>query len=458
MNVQTEYVNYNHYDVENDQGSRNEYDNNYGPNHLQNVGEELTSNNGQEQNAQRNRHVSRYDSNDYALPDGAESDAASNCNIEPSSNTSTSSTRSSDITIRCSKQNLVIFCTVIAIILIAAVGGVCFHLTSEQPIKMIGPNSTQETITKFQFIVTSSCQDTLITEERLIHSPNYPSAYNLNDSCDWKLVGPKGRQLEFHVNEFRTEQNADTLYVYDGPNADSPRIGNFSGSSFSQDMITSTNTLYLQFRSDNMINYPGFALQYSLNMPAGFITVNNRGCKTTSGAYYTLKSAIAHCQSDQLCSIYDNECNDEGKYQLCKQGKGVAHSQDGSCVYIRGERLGVHEDWTYYKLKVTGRMTSENVRQACFEHGLIAPCYCSECKYNDLACNVTIPKNFININEQISKSICPRSNNAKKCKALEKVFHYMANYDVGSSHGLYSETYVSSKPYSNLWALCAKNA
>ena len=61
---------------------------------------------------------------------------------------------------------------------------------------------------------------------------------------------------------FSIEPNYDFLYIYDGPDSNSPLIGSFQDSKLPERIESSSNTMHLAFRSDGSVSYTGFHLEY----------------------------------------------------------------------------------------------------------------------------------------------------------------------------------------------------
>lgn len=68
------------------------------------------------------------------------------------------------------------------------------------------------------------------------------------------------------VSSFNIEPNYDFLYIYDGPDSNSPLIGSFQDSKLPERIESSSNTMHLAFRSDGSVSYTGFHLEYKGNM------------------------------------------------------------------------------------------------------------------------------------------------------------------------------------------------
>lgn len=66
----------------------------------------------------------------------------------------------------------------------------------------------------------------------------------------------------FFFFSFSIEPNYDFLYIYDGPDSNSPLIGSFQDSKLPERIESSSNTMHLAFRSDGSVSYTGFHLEY----------------------------------------------------------------------------------------------------------------------------------------------------------------------------------------------------
>lgn len=65
------------------------------------------------------------------------------------------------------------------------------------------------------------------------------------------------------VTRFSLEPSYDFLHIYDGPDSLSPLLGSFYGSDVPDRIESSSNTLFLAFRSDASLSSNGFVLQYT---------------------------------------------------------------------------------------------------------------------------------------------------------------------------------------------------
>lgn len=68
--------------------------------------------------------------------------------------------------------------------------------------------------------------------------------------------------VSFFFFSFSIEPNYDFLYIYDGPDSNSPLIGSFQDSKLPERIESSSNSMHLAFRSDGSVSYTGFHLEY----------------------------------------------------------------------------------------------------------------------------------------------------------------------------------------------------
>uniref|UniRef100_A0A672JXP1 CUB domain-containing protein n=1 Tax=Sinocyclocheilus grahami TaxID=75366 RepID=A0A672JXP1_SINGR len=99
-------------------------------------------------------------------------------------------------------------------------------------------------------IFSSPCGGNLTGPSGLILSPEYPEPYPHGRECDWTVTVI----LPFFY---------DFLHIYDGPDSLSPLLGSFYGTDVPERIESSSNKLFLAFRSDASLSSNGFVLQYT---------------------------------------------------------------------------------------------------------------------------------------------------------------------------------------------------
>ena len=99
-----------------------------------------------------------------------------------------------------------------------------------------------------------------------ISSPQYPDSYPPGVECIWTVSASAGSLVSLNFESFNLEAsdncNSDYVDVYeDGPHGD--HVGRYCGSDVPTN-ITSANTLWIKFNSDNTGTGPGFIAHYNL--------------------------------------------------------------------------------------------------------------------------------------------------------------------------------------------------
>ncbi|XP_075413304.1 CUB and sushi domain-containing protein 1 [Tenrec ecaudatus] len=106
------------------------------------------------------------------------------------------------------------------------------------------------------------CSGNFTQRRGTILSPGYPEPYGNNLNCVWKITVTEGSGIQIQVISFATEQNWDSLEIYDGADMTAPRLGSFSGTTVPALLNSTSNQLYLHFQSDISVAAAGFHLEY----------------------------------------------------------------------------------------------------------------------------------------------------------------------------------------------------
>ena len=116
----------------------------------------------------------------------------------------------------------------------------------------------------YKVAVTTTCANT-VSLDSSISSPNFPFKLNNNEMCTWAIIAPSGRQVQIKFEDFRLDPSKDNLKIYDGPSKNSAMIQKLNGTSLPADVISTGNSFFLEFISDDKIHYNGqFNLQFFL--------------------------------------------------------------------------------------------------------------------------------------------------------------------------------------------------
>ncbi|XP_065576705.1 cubilin-like [Artemia franciscana] len=105
----------------------------------------------------------------------------------------------------------------------------------------------------------TECGEVFTTSTGEVSSPGYPGNYPDSVSgCGYLITVPEGRAIALFFDFIDVEQEYDYINVYDGTNAFSPSIGEFTGS-FNNLAVGSTgNNMYITFKSDYSNSGLGF--------------------------------------------------------------------------------------------------------------------------------------------------------------------------------------------------------
>uniref|UniRef100_A0A8C4Y3R8 CUB and Sushi multiple domains 3 n=1 Tax=Gopherus evgoodei TaxID=1825980 RepID=A0A8C4Y3R8_9SAUR len=106
----------------------------------------------------------------------------------------------------------------------------------------------------------SPCGGNLTGSSGFILSPNFPHPYPHSRDCDWSIT--VNNDYVISLAFISIEPNYDFLYIYDGPDGNSPLIGSFQDSKLPERIESSSNNMHLAFRSDGSVSFTGFHLEY----------------------------------------------------------------------------------------------------------------------------------------------------------------------------------------------------
>ena len=107
-----------------------------------------------------------------------------------------------------------------------------------------------------------------------LSSPNYPvSNYPASRSCSWIITVPSDKKVKFVFTELAlgscerqacNSGNCTYVELYDGASTSSPSLGRFCDGSVEQDVFSSGDRMFVQFRSGSSLDR-GFEAQYSVS-------------------------------------------------------------------------------------------------------------------------------------------------------------------------------------------------
>ncbi|KAG9478625.1 hypothetical protein GDO78_012335 [Eleutherodactylus coqui] len=101
------------------------------------------------------------------------------------------------------------------------------------------------------------------------------------------------------------EPNYDFLYIYDGPDGNSPLIGSFQDSKLPERIESGSNNMHLAFRSDGSVSFTGFHLEYKAKLRESCFDPGNIMNGTRLGMDYKLGSTVTYyCDAGYVLQGY----------------------------------------------------------------------------------------------------------------------------------------------------------
>uniref|UniRef100_A0A665U3Y9 CUB and Sushi multiple domains 3a n=1 Tax=Echeneis naucrates TaxID=173247 RepID=A0A665U3Y9_ECHNA len=149
------------------------------------------------------------------------------------------------------------------------------------------------------------CGGNVTGSSGFILSPNYPHPYPHSKDCDWLIAVHSDYVISLAFISFSIEPNYDFLYIYDGPDSSAHLIGSFQDSKLPEKIESTSNFMYLAFRSDGSVSYTGFHLEYKAKLREACFDPGNVMNGTRMGTDYKLGSMVTfHCEAGYLLQGY----------------------------------------------------------------------------------------------------------------------------------------------------------
>lgn len=112
-----------------------------------------------------------------------------------------------------------------------------------------------------------------------LYSPNYPEIYPANKDCVWHFSTTPGHRIRLQFTTFDVEPHQECVYdsvsVYNGDSTDSMTLGRFCGSKLPHIISTSSNEMFMVFKSDASIQRKGFMATHSTGC-GGYLQATNK--------------------------------------------------------------------------------------------------------------------------------------------------------------------------------------
>uniref|UniRef100_A0A1A8RFN1 Procollagen C-endopeptidase enhancer n=1 Tax=Nothobranchius rachovii TaxID=451742 RepID=A0A1A8RFN1_9TELE len=111
------------------------------------------------------------------------------------------------------------------------------------------------------------CGGDLVAESGFVGSEGFPNFYKPNSKCIWRITVPEGNvvTLSFRIFDLEADSQCryDYLEVYNGHSNGVQKLGRFCGTFRPGALISSTNTMMLEMRSDEETQGRGFVAYFS---------------------------------------------------------------------------------------------------------------------------------------------------------------------------------------------------
>ncbi|XP_067041555.1 tolloid-like protein 1 [Acropora muricata] len=155
----------------------------------------------------------------------------------------------------------------------------------------------------------AACGGTLTATSGNITSPSYPENYPKNKRCLWKISGPKGQTVSFQFHEFQLEGAANGACRYDYVeirDKEEKVLGKFCGGRIPQIVASSSNVMWVEFKSDHTQSRKGFTAFYYAD--ENECQNNNGGCQ--DNCVNTVGSYICSCREGFLLQRDKHSCKE----------------------------------------------------------------------------------------------------------------------------------------------------
>ncbi|XP_028288640.1 cubilin [Parambassis ranga] len=118
---------------------------------------------------------------------------------------------------------------------------------------------------------SEACGATIITDDvgGAITSPRYPASYPPNQNCSWIITAQEPFNhvtlsfTDFDLEMVSSNCSHDAVEILDGDNYDAPTIGRYCGFAIPHPVTSFSNSLVVNFRSDNSVSRKGFRATYT---------------------------------------------------------------------------------------------------------------------------------------------------------------------------------------------------
>uniref|UniRef100_A0A671XF39 Cubilin n=1 Tax=Sparus aurata TaxID=8175 RepID=A0A671XF39_SPAAU len=108
------------------------------------------------------------------------------------------------------------------------------------------------------------CGGTFLDSEGILISPNWPNNYANNRQCVYLVRLPAGERVALNFTHMNLETHSNCSFDYVEVGLTDPLIGRYCGSSLPAPILSSSNFLWIRFRSDSSVSKAGFRAVYEV--------------------------------------------------------------------------------------------------------------------------------------------------------------------------------------------------
>ncbi|CAL8311895.1 unnamed protein product [Merluccius merluccius] len=133
------------------------------------------------------------------------------------------------------------------------------------------------------------CGGTYTDSEGIIISPNWPNNYAANRQCIYLIRLPPNEVVALNFTHMSLESHStctfDYVEVRDGREETDPLIGKYCGSTLPSPILSTSNTLWVRFKSDSSVHRAGFRAVYTVGCGGTFSGMGQIRTPYHPGAY-----------------------------------------------------------------------------------------------------------------------------------------------------------------------------
>ncbi|KAE8300348.1 Dorsal-ventral patterning tolloid-like protein 1 [Larimichthys crocea] len=113
----------------------------------------------------------------------------------------------------------------------------------------------------------AECEHKIHSPSGTLSSPNWPDKYPSRKECTWDITATPGHRVKISFNEFEIEQHQECAYdhleAFDGDSDTAAILGRLCGSKIPEQLVSTSNKMYLRFISDASVQRKGFQATHS---------------------------------------------------------------------------------------------------------------------------------------------------------------------------------------------------